>query len=452
MKFEKRSEIKASARELFEWHAKPGAFQRLTPPWQSVEVVREDPGLQEGKRIEIKLSTPAGTKHWKARHTSCIDGKEFTDTQDEGPFRSWTHRHSFRDTREYHCEMSDMVEYKLPFGFLGDTFGGGFAKEQIEKTFEYRHWLTAADFEFKHQLPNFRKLKIAITGGSGFLGTQLNALLSTQGHEVRNITRSKKKESDIRWDPVKGEIELSELEGLDAVINLAGENLVSGRWNEERKKRLWSSRVDSTAFLIDALLRLEDPPSVFLSGSASGYYGTDPEQEFTEGSKRGEGFLAELCEAWENAALRAGSCGMRVCLLRTGIVLDPRGGALHKMLPAFRLGAGGPLGDGKQWFPWVAQEDWIRAVNWLLFAEKATGPFNLVSPQVVRQRDFATALGKVLHRPSFLPAPKAALSLVLGEMADEALMASARVKPVALQEKGYPFLLSDLETALSRVL
>lgn len=288
-------------------------------------------------------------------------------------------------------------------------------------------------------------------GGSGFLGTHLQALLGAQGHSVCVVTRRKRSESDIRWDPAAGEIELGKLEGLDAVIHLAGENLTSGRWSEERKKRLWSSRVDATRFLVDAILRLENPPKVLLSGSGIGIYGSDPEKTFTERSARGGGFLADLCEAWEAAALRAESLNTRVCLLRTGVVIDPRGGALQKMLPAFRFGLGGPLGDGEQWLPWVSLEDWLGGVNWLLFDRRAKGAINLVAPEVLRQKDFARKLGEVLGRPAFLPVPKLALQTLLGEMADAALLSSIRAEPRRLEELGYQFALPRMDELFAKV-
>lgn len=448
MRFEKRSEIAVPARELFDWHGRSGAFARLTPPWQSVEILREDPGLGVGKQVELKMSTPIGKRRWLARHISCVDGLEFTDTQDSGPFKAWTHRHVFSPFGSSSSELIDVIRFELPFSSLGE----GYVLGQLEKSFSYRHWITKMDLERKAALPNFRSLRIAITGGSGFLGTQLSALLEAQGHDVFIVTRSKRGDRDIRWDPAKGEIEHSRLEGMDAVIHLAGENLTSGRWNESRKKRLWSSRVDATRFLVEALRGLERPPGILLSGSGIGFYGTEAEEDLSEESSSGIGFLAELCAAWEEAAAGAEAFGARVCFLRTGVVIDPRGGALQKMLPAFRLGGGGPLGDGQQWFPWIALEDWIGAVNWLLFADDARGAVNLVAPETMRQRGFAESLGSVLGRPAILPLPKTVLRLALGQMADEALLSSIRAKPEALQRWGYPFTCPELKPALSRIL
>jgi len=450
--YERRSEVVATARELFDWHGRRGAFQRLTPPWQAVEVLREDPGLEAGKRIELRLQTPLGRRLWRARHSSCSDGEGFVDVQEKGPFSFWEHRHSFADTLEYRSELTDRIEYRIPFGVFGRMLAASFVERQLERTFAYRHWITSQDMDLLRALPNFRPLRILLAGGRGFLGQALGALLSAQGHAVAYLSRSRLDEADVYWNPQKGEIELARIEGFDAVVNLAGESLVSGRWNNERKRRFWESRIDATRFLVDAFLRLKSPPAVFLSGSAIGYYGDGSETALGETSPRGEGYLAELCGAWEAAALRAESLGARVCLLRTGVVLDPRGGALAQMLSAFRLGAGGALGDGRQWFPWIALEDWIRSVSWLLFAEKVSGAVNLAAPNPVRQRDFARALGRAVKRPAFVPAPRAALRLAFGEMADEALLASARVEPGVLLESGYRFALSQVDLALARML
>ncbi|MBK1879776.1 TIGR01777 family oxidoreductase [Pelagicoccus mobilis] len=448
MKFEKRSRVPASAKELFDWHGRKGAFTRLAPPWQTLEVLREDPGLEVGKRVELNVSTPLGKKRWNAVHVECEDGKGFTDTQEKGPFKSWRHEHRFVPVSEGESELRDVIEFELPFGGLGKSY----VLKQLQRSFDYRHWITKRDLELGKLLPESRPMRVAITGGSGFLGTQLRALLGGLGHEVFVVTRRGRDENDIVWNPYRGEIDRGAMEGMDAVIHLAGENLSSGRWTEERKKRLWSSRVDSTRFLVDVMGTLKSPPGVFLSGSGVGIYGNDPEAERTECSNPGDGFLAELCKAWEKEAIRAESLDTRVCLLRTGVVIDPRGGALQKMLPAFRLGLGGPLGSGRQWFPWISVEDWIGAVGWLLSDSRARGAVNLVAPEAMRQGEFARCLGRGVRRPAMLPAPALALKGALGEMADEALLSSCRVKPEILDSLGYSFVDPELSGLLTRVL
>lgn len=452
MNFEKTSVVESSAQALFQWHARSGAFQRLSPPWAGIEVEREDAGLDVGKRVEMTISTPLGRRRWSGEHLACRDGKEFVDTQVKGPFASWTHTHRFVHLSDIRSRMEDSIEYELPGGRLGRRFGANYVARQLERTFAYRHAIVAGDARFWNLLGNPEKHRVLIVGGSGFLGTHLGALLSTQGHEIAVLTRAKRRRSDIRWDPAKGEVEAKRLEGFDAVVNLAGENLTSGRWTVDRKRRLWASRVDATRFLVDAMLRLERPPRVFLSGSGINIYGSDPEAVFQEDSRSGAGFLPDLCEAWEAAAERAASFADRVVLLRSGVVLDPRGGALQRMLPPFLFGAGGPIGSGEQWFPWIALEDWIKATSWCLFEGRARGPVNMVAPGVLRQREFAAALGRVLHRPARLPVPKTFLRAAFGEMADAALLSSVRARPAALESFGYPFGYPDLEAALRMTL
>ncbi len=239
------------------------------------------------------------------------------------------------------------------------------------------------------------------------------------------------------------------IEGLDAVVHLAGESLTSGRWSAQRKKELWGSRVGATKFLVEALAGLAKPPRLLLSGSGIGYYGNAGDAVCDEGSGRGSGFLAELCEAWEAAALKAAPFVERVALLRTGVVLHPAGGALAEMLPAFRWGLGGPIGGGQQWFPWIALDDWVRATTWCLFRRRAEGAINLVAPEAVRQERFAKALGAALRKPACLPVPKFGLRALFGEMADEALLSSTRAAPRRLSTLEYEFRYPELEPALA---
>ncbi|MDQ8203667.1 TIGR01777 family oxidoreductase [Pelagicoccus sp. SDUM812003] len=447
--FRKQSEVALSAKELFAWHGRPGAFLRLSPPWEKVELLREDEGLGVGKRIEISLKTPFGRRSWKGEHVECENGSHFVDTQVQGPFRSWNHRHRFEWINDTRCRMSDEIEYELPLGGLGRGVAGSMVREKLERMFEYRHQLIASDVAFRKAAPATGSLRVLVAGGSGFLGQQLIAFLGTQGHRVQTLTRHPKKPGDIRWDPAKGEIELARLEGFDAVISLMGQSLFSGRWSEERKQGLWKSRVDATQFLITALTRLESPPNRFLGGSAVGFYGQKSDGLVDESAKRGAGFLADLCDAWEAAAYRAESLGCRVALLRTGVVLDPRGGALAQMLPAFRLGLGGPLGDGQQGFPWIALEDWVKGVTWTLLQPKLHGPVNLTAPETLSQGAFARKLGARLRRPAILPAPQFALRGALGQMADELLLSDLQIYPRALENSKYPFQLPKLDDALA---
>ena len=297
-------------------------------------------------------------------------------------------------------------------------------------------------------------MKIIITGGTGLIGTQLSEALTRDGHQLTSLVRSSKSSSTsamtfLRWDIERGEIDdAAKLEGHDAVIHLAGENVAGGRWTAERKRRIRDSRVNGTRLLVDTLARLNAPPTVFLSASATGFYGADRGKEtLTEASAPGEDFLARVCREWEAEGLRAEDFGARVVLLRTGIVLSPKGGALAKMLPVFKLGLGGKLGSGQQVMSWIALADELAAIRFALGNEAVRGPINLTAPHPVTNLEFTQTLGRVLSRPTIFAVPQFALQLAFGELADTVL-GSLRVLPSNLEAAGFRFEFSNLENAL----
>jgi len=253
------------------------------------------------------------------------------------------------------------------------------------------------------------------------------------------------------WDPQAGTIDLAPAGQIDAVVHLAGENIAQ-RWTPEAKARIRDSRVRGTELISRAVADLQPRPRVLLSSSAVGYYGNRGEELLTEERKPGAGFLAELCQQWEAATATAAQAGLRVAHLRLGVVLDPNGGALKKMLPAFRAGVAGRLGSGRQYMSWVTLGDAVRAIDFLLNNETLRGPFNIVAPTPARNSEFTRAMSRVLHRPAILPVPGFALRLLAGQMADEALLASARVLPHRLQQSGFLFADNDLEPALRKLL
>ena len=254
------------------------------------------------------------------------------------------------------------------------------------------------------------------------------------------------------WDPDKGIVDTAQLGPTDAVIHLAGESLAEGRWTESRKRRLRESRVQGTRVLCEAMVQLPQPPKVIVCASAIGYYGNRGDELLTENSGAGAGFLAQLCQQWEAAAQPAVQRGIRVVNLRFGIVLSPAGGALAKMLLPFQLGLGGPLGNGRQYMSWIAMDDVLGAIYHVLLIPNLQGPVNAVAPTPVTNRELTKTLGRVLCRPTLFPAPAGILRLVLGELADEALLASARVTPARLQATGYSFRYPTLEGAFRHLL
>ncbi len=295
-------------------------------------------------------------------------------------------------------------------------------------------------------------MKVAVAGASGFIGSAVARRLAAGGHEVvRLVRRPAERADEVAWHPSSCEVEQWErLEGVAAVVNLGGANLAAGRWTPERKEEIQRSRVECTRTLVAVMAHMNHHPRAFVCASAVGYYGDRGEEELTEASGRGQGFLADLCHAWEEEARIAESVGIRPVMLRMGLVLGPGGGVLTRMLPAFRCGVGGHLGDGRQWMSWIGLEDLTEAVVWVLDQPQLSGPVNAVAPAGVRNAEFAAKLGHVLGRPAVMAVPAVMLRALFGEMADEALLASTRVRPARLHEAGFHFRQTDLEGVLRR--
>ena len=290
---------------------------------------------------------------------------------------------------------------------------------------------------------------VAVTGASGLIGTALTAALEKRGDRVLHVGRHPP-DGGVAWDLAARRIDGAALEGVDAVVHLAGER-IDGRWTATKKRRILDSRVEGTELLAGALAGLGRPPAVVVSASAVGFYGDRGDEELAEDSQPGTGFLAEVCERWEAAAAPIASPDTRLVLARTGIVCTPDGGALGRMLALTRLGLGGRLGNGRQWWSWITLEDEVRALLHLLDTPVA-GPVNLVAPGTCRNAEFVRALARALRRPAVLPAPALALRAVLGEMANGLLLASARVRPAGLEDSGFEFRSPDLASTITELL
>lgn len=296
-------------------------------------------------------------------------------------------------------------------------------------------------------------MNILVTGASGLIGTALVSSLTSSGHEVTRLVRGQPTSGGkaAQWDPVAGSIDAGALEGVDAVVHLAGENIAE-RWTAAKKTRIRDSRVKGTQLLCETLTRLSSPPKVLVSASAIGYYGDRGEETLTDDSPPGRGFLPEVCRAWEAATEPARQQGLRVVQLRLGVVLSVAGGALAKMLPPFRLGLGGVLGSGRQYMSWIALDDVVGTLQHAVVTDALQGPTNAVAPRAVTNQEFTKTLGKVLGRPTAMPLPAFAARLMFGEMADELLLASARVQPTKLLASGYQFRYPELAEALRHLL
>jgi uncharacterized protein (TIGR01777 family) len=297
-------------------------------------------------------------------------------------------------------------------------------------------------------------VKVAVTGSSGLIGSQLCARLESAGHEVARIVRQGAAPGGwtLSWDPDKGVVDQDSLEGFDAVVHLAGAGVADHRWTPERKRIVRESRTRGTALIASALANLRHPPRVLVSASAIGYYGDRGDEALDETSSPGQDFLAQVCQDWEAAAGPALNAGVRTVFARTGLVLAGQGGALPKLVRLFQLGLGGPLGSGSQWWSWVSIEDEVGALVWVLDND-CSGPVNITAPSPVTNREFARALGRVLHKPAWLRTPRLGPELLLGkELAAALLFTSAKVYPAVLQRAGYPFGSTKLDMALPRIL
>ncbi len=295
-------------------------------------------------------------------------------------------------------------------------------------------------------------MKIAVTGSTGLVGQAFIDAAKQAGDEIVRVVRRDPQPGDCLWSVTDGTIDAAALEGVDAVLHLAGENIAEGSWTDAKKKRILESRSKGTQLIAETIAKLENPPQVLVSASATGYYGTRGDEVLTEASEPGEGFLVDVCTQWEQSAEPARAAGIRVAHPRIGLVLTPKGAALKKMLLPFKMGAGGRVGSGKQWWSWITLPDLIGTFRFAIETESLSGPYNAVSPQPVTNAEFTKVLAKVLSRPAFIPAPAFGLRLLLGQMADDLLLASTRVEPVVLQQAGYNFKHSDLEAALRDLL
>lgn len=448
-KFERRSLLPVSAAEAFAWHEREGALERLTPPWEKVEVVERSGGIRPGGRVVMRVPmVPAGTTIWEAEHDLYEPPFRFRDVSKRGPFAAWVHTHSFEPMGDDACELVDSVEYALPLGALGALFGSGLVESRLDRMFAYRHRVTVNDLS-EHAFHGGPRRRVLLTGASGLVGGTLAAFLRLGGHEVVALRRSPRPASALGWEwdfAALGDAP------IDAVVHLAAENIGETRWDEASKRRFRDSRELATRALAEHLAGRAQRPSVFVSASAVGYYGSRGDAELDESSGRGEGFLAELCEAWEAATAPAEAAEIRVVKARLGVVLTPAGGALAKVLPAARAGLAGPLGGGAPWLSWIGMDDAVYALYRALWDERLRGPVNVVAPEAVTTATYAKAVGKAVGMPFQAPVPSFALRAAVGEMADEVLLASQRVTPQRLRDADFAWSYGTLDKTLAHVL
>ncbi len=475
--------VEAPIDEVFAWHERSGAVQRLLPPWEPIRVTSTESTrsaaaappdgkipspLAVGSCVEFELAVPGhllelglkklGLPRWVAEHTYYDPPHEFRDTTRKGPFRSWKHRHRFEATAGG-TTVIDEVDFQLPLGRLG-ALAADTSQTRLTRMFAYRHRQLADDLA-AHARAAARgagKLRVVIAGSSGLIGSALSAFLRTGGHDVLTLVRRPARTAEeVYWNPEYGVLDPTALIGVDAVINLAGAPLL-GRWSKNHKLAVLTSRIYSTTLLSQTLAALAAEnaggPTVLINGSAIGYYGPDAGSRLlTEDSAAGVGFLAEVVQEWEKATEAAQAAGLRVVHVRTGVVQSPSGGALRAQLPLFLAGAGGRLGSGEQWLSWIGLDDIVGVFHHALTTPTLHGAINAVAPEPVTTGEYAATLARVLGRPALLPIPAFGLTLVLGsQAAHEMLLTSQRVVPQRALESDYIFRNTTLDSALRHVL
>jgi uncharacterized protein len=441
------SVVDAPRDEVFAWHTRPGAFNRLSPPWQPIRVITEAASLKDGRAT---LALPGGLR-WVAEHQadSYDPPRRFVDTIGSDGLASlptriavrWRHTHEFEDAGDNRTRVTDRVDTPVP-------------GPALRPMFVYRHRQLADDLAAHREAAEhgLAPTTVAVTGSSGLVGSALTAFLSTGGHRVIRLVRGAAKSSDERqWNPDDPDPEL--FAGVDAVVHLAGSS-IAGRFTDNHRNAVRNSRIRPTRRLAELLVRTVAGPAVLISASAIGYYGYDRGDEtLTEDSDRGDGFLADVVADWEDASAPAEQAGVRVVRVRTGIVQSPRGGTLRLMRPLFSAGLGGRLGSGQQWLSWIGIDDLVDVYHRALWDAALSGAVNAVAPQPVRNTEYTRTLAHVLHRPAVLPVPPLGPRLLLGgQGARELACASQRVIPGRLSQSGHRFRQPDLDSALRHLL
>jgi len=445
--YERRCELPVVAAEAFAWHAQPGALERLLPPWQHIAVLGRTGGIEDGDRVVLRLGIGPFAYRYVAEHRNYEECVAFEDVQVKGPFASWTHTHRFEQTVRNHSVLVDKITYVLPAGRIGERFGQRFVERELDRMFAFRHRRTHDDLSAHARYGDREMQRILVSGATGLIGSELTAFLTTGGHQVCALTRHPKSSDQIGWSPFDGSIEADKLVGLDAVVHLAGESIM-GRWTSGKKQRIRDSRVHGTHLLAETLARLEDKRQCLVCASATGFYGDRGDEQLTEESSAGRGFLAEVCQEWEQACQPARDAGIRVVNVRIGAVLTPKGGLLGTLLPVFKAGLGGRVADGRQWMSWIAIDDLVDVFHAAIMDESLVGPVNATAPHPVTNSEFTKTLGHVLGRPTLLPVPRLAVKAALGEAGDELALTSTRVLPARLQQQEHAFRFEELEPAM----
>ena len=458
--FKSELEVPVPVDQLFSWHENPGAFERLTPPFDPVTIKKRKGGI-DGGEVHIQMNLGPVPLTWVAKHHDYIKNKQFLDQQVSGPFASWEHQHLFEKIDAKSSKLIDEIDYKLPFGTLGNVFGGAFTKQKIDQMFAYRRNITKNDLISQSKYKG-KPLDVVMTGGSGLIGTQLKAFLNTAGHSVENIVRGRPQKGELSWN--LDNKTMSNLSGKDVVVHLAGEpiskplgGMIPLPWTKWKRKEILESRVNGTKLISEHIASLNNPPKVLVCASAIGYYGDRGEDLLSEDEDNGNDYFSHVVKEWEKAAQPAIDAGIRVVFLRIAPVMSPLGGALQVLGNAAKLGSSPPVAGGKQWWSWVSVDDVVDAIHHSIITETLSGPVNVASPNPVRQGEWASTLAKVIwgrfgKLTGLIPVPGFALKAILGEFGDVLALSSIKVDSSKLIDSGYKFRFNHLEDCFRHLL
>ena len=453
-------EVPVPVDQLFSWHENPGAFERLTPPFEPVKVKKRKGGI-DGGEVHLQMNLGPIPLPWVARHHNYIKNEQFLDEQVSGPFASWNHAHLFEKIDAKSSKLIDKIDYKLPFGTVGKTFGGAFAEQKIKQMFAYRRNITKNDLVSQSKYSG-SPLNIAVTGGSGLIGSQLKPYLTTAGHSVENIVRGRPQKGELSWNLENKT--MSNLSGKDVVVHLAGEpiskplgGMIPLPWTKWKRNEILKSRVEGTKLISEHIASLNNPPKVMICASAVGYYGDRGEDLLSESEESGDDYFSHVVSEWEKAAQPAVDAGIRVVFLRIAPVMSPLGGALQVLGNAARLGSSPPVAGGKQWWSWISLDDVVDVIYHSIINEKLSGPVNVASPNPVRQKEWASTLAKVIWGrfgplTGLIPVPGFVLKTVLGEFGDVLALSSIKIDSSKLLDSGYEFRFENLEDCFRHLL
>ncbi len=480
--FTKNCNIHETVEAVFAWHERHGALERLTPSWMTMKNIRKTGGIETGSAVSMKMAPAAFPLplpffiSMAAEHIAYEKNHFFRDRLIRCPFLKWEHTHTFSSRGKGLSQLEDRVHYALPI-HIPRTWAP-LVENELHRLFSYRHRVMMSDLErhkaFKSQDPDTASrypaaatmgtislsttpipLNIVISGASGTVGNALVPFLTTGGHRVIQLVRRAPLNSDeIQWNPYNGELDLTPAGKIDVIINLNGHHIGSGRWTDKTKELIIKSRNLSTSLLADCITALPSDrrPELFISASATGFYGDCGDSCINENSCCGDLFISRVCDEWEASARSVEDAGIRTVFARMGVVLTPAGGALQRMLPGFLMGLGAKIGTGAQYMSWISMDDLVYSLYHIISHREINGAVNLASPNPVTNAEFTRILGKVLSRPAPFTLPAFLIKLLWGKMGEEVLLASTCAMPDRLLASGFKFSYPDLVQTLAHVL